>query len=169
MSIEQKNVRLVKVDTKNFDALIDLEVNEEQKNYVANNIYSLAEAYATKAEGRFALPLGIYDGETPVGFLMVGYDYPDFCDGEVPEYQKNSYLIWRFMIDKNYQRKGYGRAAMQQALELVRSFPCGESEYCWISYEPENEAARNLYLSFGFEEKPEDYVEGEEMPAVMKL
>ena len=88
---------------------------------------------------------------------------------EIQEYQKNSYLIWRFMIDKNYQRKGYGRAAMQQALELVRSFPCGESEYCWISYEPENEAARNLYLSFGFEEKPEDYVEGEEMPAVMKL
>ena len=96
MTNETKNVRLVKVDTKNFDALIDLEVNEEQKNYVANNIYSLAEAYATKAEGRFALPLGIYDGETPVGFLMVGYDYPDFCDGEVPEYEKNSYLIWRF-------------------------------------------------------------------------
>ena len=169
MNKEQKNVQLVKVDTKNFDALIDLEVYEEQKNYVADNIYSLAEAYATKAEGRFALPLGIYDGETPVSFLMIGYDYPDFCDGEAPEYQKNSYLIWRFMIDKNYQRKGYGRAAMQQALELVRSFPCGESEYCWISYEPENEAARNLYLSFGFEEKPEDYVEGEEMPAVMKL
>ena len=68
---------------------------------------------------------------------MIGYDCPDFCEGEAPEYQKNSYLIWRFMIDKNYQRKGYGRAAMQQALELVRSFPCGESEYCWISYEPE--------------------------------
>ena len=102
MTNETKNVRLVKVDTKNFDALIDLEVNEEQKNYVANNIYSLAEAYATKAEGRFALPLGIYDGETPVGFLMVGYDYPDFCDGEVPEYQKNSDLILRFMIDKKY-------------------------------------------------------------------
>ena len=100
MTNETKNVRLVKVDTKNFDALIDLEVNEEQKNYVANNIYSLAEAYATKAEGRFALPLGIYDGETPVGFLMIGYDYPDFCDGEAPEYQKNSYLIWRFMIER---------------------------------------------------------------------
>ena len=49
MNNEMKNVRLVKVDTKNFDALIDLEVNEEQKNYVARNIYSLAEAYATKS------------------------------------------------------------------------------------------------------------------------
>ena len=169
MNKEQKNVQLVKVDSKNFDALIDLEVNEEQKNYVAGNIYSLAEAYATKAEGRFALPLGIYDGETPVGFLMIGYDCPDICDGEAPAYEKNSYLIWRFMIDKNYQRKGYGRAAMQKALELVRSFPCGESEYCWISYEPENEAARKLYASFGFVEDPEHYVEGEEMPAILKL
>ena len=58
---------------------------------------------------------------------------------------------------------------MQQALELVRSFPCGESKYCWISYELENEAARKLYASFGFVEDPEHYVEGEEMPAVMKL
>ena len=106
MNNEMKNVRLVKVDTKNFDALIDLEVNEEQKNYVAGNIYSLAEAYATKSEGRFALPLGIYDGETPVGFLMIGYNCRDFWDGETPEYMKNSYLIWRFMIDKNYQGKG---------------------------------------------------------------
>ena len=38
MNNEMKNVRLVKVDTKNFDALIDLEVNEKQKNYVARNI-----------------------------------------------------------------------------------------------------------------------------------
>ena len=169
MNKEQKNVRLVKIDTKNFDALIDLEVNEEQKNYVADNVYSLAEAYATKAEGKAALPFGIYDGETPIGFLMIGYNCRDFWDGETPEYMKNSYLIWRFMIDKNYQGKGYGRAAMQQVLELLQSFPCGEAEYCWISYEPENEAAKNLYLSFGFEERPEDYVEGEEMPAVMKL
>ena len=168
MNKEQKNVRLVKIDTKNFDALIDLEVNEEQKNYVADNVYSLAEAYATKAEGKAALPFGIYDGETPIGFLMIGYNCRDFWDGETPEYMKNSYLIWRFMIDQKYQGKGYGRAAMRQALELVRSFPCGESEYCWISYEPENEAAKNLYLSFGFEERPEDYVEGEDMTAVVK-
>ena len=38
MNKEEKNVRLVKVDTKNFDDLIDLEVNEEQKNYVVDNI-----------------------------------------------------------------------------------------------------------------------------------
>ena len=159
MNKEQKNVRLVKIDTKNFDALIDLEVNEEQKNYVADNVYSLAEAYATKAEGKAALPFGIYDGETPIGFLMIGYNCRDFWDGETPEYMKNSYLIWRFMIDKNYQGKGYGRAAMQQVLELLQSFPCGD------------ETAKKLYASFGFVEQPQYFMDkpGEEMPAILEL
>lgn len=44
------NLKLVKVNTKNFDALVDLEVNEEQKNYVASNVYSLAEAPSTTRE-----------------------------------------------------------------------------------------------------------------------
>ena len=39
------NVRLVKVDTKNFDALIDLKPFESQYNFVAANCYSLAEGY----------------------------------------------------------------------------------------------------------------------------
>ena len=47
------NLKLVKVNTKNFDALVDLEVNEEQKNYVASNVYSLAEASTTtRMQGR---------------------------------------------------------------------------------------------------------------------
>ena len=162
-------IHLEKIDYRNVWDIVDLKVARSQKEFVAGNGDSIIQAYAAIGTECQAFPFGIYNDNKPVGFLMIGYDYPDFCDGEAPEYQKNSYLIWRFMIDKNYQRKGYGRAAMQQALGLVRSFPCGESEYCWISYEPENEAARNLYLSFGFEEKPEDYVEGEEMPAVMKL
>ena len=162
-------LRLVKVDTKNFDSLIDLTVNKEQESFVADNCYSIAEAYAANAEGRVALPFGIYDGEVPVGFLMIGYDCRTCWTNEVPEFAKNGYEIWRFMIDKKFQGKGYGREAMQLALDHIRTFPCGESEWCWLSYAPQNEAARNLYLSFGFEEKPEYYEEGDEMPAALKL
>ena len=53
--------------------------------------------------------------------------------------------------------------------DFVHTFPCGPSEICWLSYEPENEAARRLYASFGFAEAPEYYMEGEEMPAGLKL
>ena len=172
--MEQKNIKLVKVDYFNYDDLIDLKVKEEQKNFVASNIYSLAEAYAAVASKGYALPFGIYLDEKPVGFIMFGY-YPDkeyaqkaFDEEEIPDYIVRSYLIWRFMIDQEYQGKGYGREAMRLALEYIRTFPCGEAENCWLSYEPENEVARQLYRSFGFVEKP--MPEGwDEVPAVLKL
>ena len=89
---------------------------------------------------------------------MISYDcaWRDNLD-----FAKNSYYIWRFMIDKRYQRNGYGTAAMKLAIDFVRTFPCGEAGYCWLSYEPHNEV--------GFEEKPELRGEDEEMPAVLTL
>ena len=165
------NVRLVKVDTDNFEDLIRLSVNEQQKNFVASNIYSLAEAYATNAEGGFAQPFGIYAGDKPVGFLMIGYVSEDEADDEeeTPDFVPGSYLIWRFMVDKEDQQKGYGTEAMKLALDYIRSFPRGEAEYCWLSYEPENEVARKLYRSFGFVEAEKMPRGWDEIPAVLKL
>ena len=170
-------VRLVKVDTDNLDDLLKLTVNDDQKDFVASNIYSLAEAYATVAEGGFAQPFGIYVGEEPVGFLMIGYykkvdddDYDeDDEEEETPDYVFGNYLFWRFMIDKNHQRKGYGREALKLALDYIRTFPAGPAEYCWLSYEPENEVARKLYASFGFVEEPEMPKGWDEIPALLKL
>ena len=72
-------------------------------------------------------------------------------------------------LTQEYQGNGYGRKAFQLALDFVRTLPCGPSDICWLSYEPENEAAKKLYASFGFVEVPEYYKEGEEMPAILKL
>ncbi|MBR2716528.1 MAG: AAA family ATPase [Oscillospiraceae bacterium] len=57
----------------------------------------------------------------------------------------------------------------QLALDFVRTLPNGPAELVWLSYEPENKAAKKLYASFGFVETPEYYKEGEEMPAILKL
>lgn len=85
---------------------------------MASNVYSLAEAYAAVASKGYALPFGIYLEDRPVGFLMIGY-YPDLEyakkafgeEDEIPDYIPGSYLVWRFMIDQEYQGKGYGREA----------------------------------------------------------
>ena len=168
--MEDKKIRLVKVDTHNFDALIDLTPDEAGKNYVASNIYSLAEAYANHAAGRFAQPFGIYGGETPVGFLMIGYDIVDEDDDPEKQYfLRNSYLLWRLMVDEKYLHKGYGRAAMQLALDYIRTFPAGPAKYCWISYEPENIRAKTLYRSLGFVEEPALPEGWDEIPAVLEL
>lgn len=52
-------------------------------------------------------------------------------------------------------------------LEFIKTFPCGKAEYCWLSYEPENEVACRLYCSFGFSETGE--IDGEELIAKLEL
>jgi diamine N-acetyltransferase len=51
-----------------------LKVRDEQKGFVASNLYSIAQAqFGDEYEGHWDLhPFGIYDGDTPVGFLMYG-------------------------------------------------------------------------------------------------
>ena len=71
------------------------------------------------------------------------------------------------MIDQKYQNKGYGKMAIAKAIEFVKAFPAGVAEYCWLSYEPENEVAANLYKSFGFIETGDK--DGEELIAILKL
>lgn len=159
-------LRLEQVNGKNVWDILKLTVKEDQKNFVANNDISIIEAYTAITANGFAFPFGIYENETPVGFLMIGFDIDDYWD-DAPSIAKGNYNLWRLMIDKAYQRRGFGKEAVQLALDFIKSFPCGEAEYCWLSYEPENEVARQLYHSFGFSETGE--VDGEELVAVLKL
>ena len=167
-----EEIRLEKITWDNYEAVLKLHVNKEQRNFVAANKDSLVHAWlAASSEGKQVFTFGIFKDKKAIGFLMIGYDIGE-DDGTEPSaewFLRNSYCICRFMIDKRYQGKGCGREAMKLALEFIRTFPAGKAEYCWLSYEPENETAKKLYHSFGFEDRPEQYEEGEEMPAVLKL
>ena len=159
-------LRLEKVNGKNVCDLLALKVSEAQKEFVAPNDMSIIEAYTATAAGGHAFPFGIYEDETPVGFLMIGYGTDSDWE-DAPEIAKDSYSLWRLMIDRAYQGRGYGREAVRLALEFIRTFPCGKADRCWLSYEPENDAARRLYASFGFRETGE--TDGEEVIAVLEL
>lgn len=159
-------LRLEPVNAKNVWSILKLSVSEEQKDFVAPNDMSIIEAYATLAGGGHVFPFGIYDGDTPVGFVMIGYDVDDSYDAP-PSVAYGNYSIWRFMIDQQYQHRGYGTEALTLALDFVRSFPCGRAECCYLSYEPENELAKKLYGKFGFAENGER--DDDEIVAVMKL
>ena len=163
-------IHLEKIDYRNVWDIVDLKVARSQKEFVAGNGDSIIQAYAAIGTECQAFPFGIYNDNKPVGFLMIGYNEAvlyDVEDFESPEALKNSYSIWRLMIDKKHQGKGYGRDAIRLALDFIRTWPCGKAEYCEISYEPENEAARKLYCSLGFKENGE--MDGDEIVAVMKL
>ena len=159
-----RTISLRKVTFDNFDALCDMQVAQAQKNFVAQNVSSLAEAYVAVTSGGVALPFGIYADEEPIGFLMIGYGT---LEGENLPPGAYGYCLWRFMIAEAHQRQGYGREAMRQAMDYIRGFPVGEATRCWLSYEPENEGAKALYESFGFRENGEEI--GGELVSVLQL
>lgn len=159
-------LRLEKITGKNVWSILKLHVSEDQESFVAPNDISIIEAYTAITGNGYAFPFGIYEGETPVGFLMIGFDADD-CWEDAPSIARGNYNLWRLMIDKNYQNKGYGKEAVRLALEFIKTIPCGKADFCWLSYEPENEIASRLYHSFGFVETGE--MDGDEIIAVLKL
>ena len=159
-------LKLEKVNGKNVWDILKLSVSEEQKAFVAGNDISIIEAYTAITENGNAFPFGIYEEDTPVGFLMIGFDTDAYWD-EAPSIAKGNYNLWRLMIDNHYQNRGYGKEAVRLALEFVQTFPCGKAEYCWLSYKPENRNASQLYRLFGFVETGE--MDGDELIAILKL
>ena len=141
-------INLKPVTWDNHSQIISMEVHENQKNFVAKNVKSLAQAYARWIGcGRPPLTFGIYNKEDLVGFAMVDYETAEETDIKEP-----CYFLWRYMIDKNHQGKGYGKAALQQVINLVRTRPMGEAAWFYTSVVPENVVAHKLYNDSGFVE-----------------
>ena len=161
-------VHLEKVTYQNALDVCKLSIFESQYPFVADNEESMVEAYlAVTSDASYAYPFAIYDDDTLVGFLMLGYNEAALEGPDAPASLRDNYSLWRLMIDKRYQKKGFGREAVRLAPEYIRTWPHGEAEACVTSCNPENEAAKKLYASFGFVENGE--MDDEEIVAVMKL
>ena len=62
---------------------------------------------------------------------------------------ENQKTLWKFLIDKDYQRKGYGKDALKQGINyLIKNFDVKEV-YTGVTLG--NEIAKHLYSSIGFE------------------
>jgi|SRR6478672_13158103 diamine N-acetyltransferase len=146
-------VRLKDVTARNWHAVARLKLSPEQEDLVASNLYSIAQA---KFDPN-ARPRAVYAGKELVGFLM--YDAGDEKD------KTREASIYRFMIDRRHQGKGYGRAALTRALDEIKAIP-GVRKIS-IGYMPENPVAKPFYGSFGFVEVGTD--EDGEVIAELKL
>jgi len=156
-------LRKIAISDDNMKECIELEVAPEQRNFVAHNATSLGQAYALNKRGGCATPYAIYADGVMVGFIMY-----EFMKYEVEDtYGEDCYYLWRFMVDKNYQGKGYGKQALAQIFDEIKQMPNGKADYCYTSYDPENVVAKKLYESFGFVETGQ-VVDGE-LAARLKL
>ncbi len=159
-------LKLKKINRNNIAEILKLEVFDNQKSFVTTNNSSIIEAYIALTENNHVFTFGIYKDDIPIGFLMIGFDVNSDDEG-APSIAKGNYNIWRLMIDKKFQGKGFGKKAMDLAIEFVNTFPCGTAKYCWLSYENDNDVAQQLYKSVGFVETDEK--DGEEIVAILKL
>jgi len=99
-------LKLKKINRNNVAEILKLEVFENQKSFVATNNSSIIEAYIAITDNNDVFTFGIYKDDTPIGFLMIGFDvYSD--DEGAPKIAKGNYNIWRLMIDKKFQGKGF--------------------------------------------------------------
>jgi diamine N-acetyltransferase len=62
--------------------------------------------------------------------------------------------IYRFMIDKRHQGRGYGRAALMAAIDEIKRR--GDVARIIVLYLPDNRGAAKLYESLGFRDAGED-------------
>ena len=139
-------INFKEITNANIWKVCTLEPFEEQKDFVAENIQSLAEAYATRNEGGNALPLAVYNDETLVGFIMIGKG--TVGNEKESELIKKNYSLWRLMIDKKYQGKGYGKQAVLALLDKLRTEYQRDTVY--LSVYENNPHAIQLYQQIGF-------------------
>ena len=131
-------INLREITSKNLKSIIDLNVKEDQKDYVALNSVSIAQGHYSKS----AWFKGIFNDDRPVGFVML-----DLIEEE------NKCFLWRFMIDREYQGKGFGKIALTQVIDFVRSLNL--YTYIATSYVPAENGAGGFYKNFGFIESEE--------------
>jgi diamine N-acetyltransferase len=114
MTISAAKVSLREITPANRAALEALVVTAEQSEYVAGVAVSLVEA----AETPDACPWyrGVYVDDTPVGFVMIS----DGITVVNPDYL-GPYFLWRLLIDRHHQGRGYGSAALALVIEYVRT------------------------------------------------
>lgn len=121
------------INTENFWECIELSVFKEQKDYVTSNAVSIAQSKVQPE----CIPLVVYDDDTMIGFVLYCVDADD-----------NEYWIYRMMIDKKYQSKGYGKQTLEKLLDRIMQDKT--RNLIFLGVHKESIAAVKLYENVGF-------------------
>ena len=142
-------ISLRPIDSSNYRECIELSVAPDQQRFVASNLQSLADAYVWRQATE---PVAVYSDDQMVGFALL-FPLADGVDDAVPEPgTERGLILVRLMIDDRLQGRGYGRAALDAIVELVRDrgLPIVR-----LSVVPENEQALEFYRRNAFVETGE--------------
>lgn len=152
----QSEVSLREISASTVRAVTDLRVAPEQEGYVASNAVSIAQAYFQREEAWFR---AVHAAGVPVGFVMLR-DATLLTPVPVPA----ELSLWRFMIDRRFQRAGFGRKALELVVAHARTRPGVKS--LQTSYVVGPHGPMQFYLSFGFRHTGETNPNGEVVVAL---
>lgn len=130
-------ISLRELTKENYLDSIRLNLHPEQEENLASNAITIAQS---RFETDYRLKV-IYEQETVIGLLA-------FChEGEPLDY--SIYWLFRFMIDKDHQNKGYGKQVLSLLVEEVKQLG---GKTLFTMHKPANQQAGKLYRAFGFQE-----------------
>ncbi len=138
--MKNSQVHLEPVTADNWKACAALSVATGQEHFLPGNLYSIAESQFYEHSRSRAI-YNEYD--QLVGYALFGRDI--FTD---------KWKIFRIMIDRSYQRHGYGESAMREMIRQIAAEPDGHE--ILICYQNNNQVARRLYAKLGFVEQEID-------------
>jgi diamine N-acetyltransferase len=141
-------VSLRPIDSSNYREAAELSVAADQQRFVASNLQSLADAYVWREA---AEPYAVYSDDEMVGFALL-FPLADGDDDSIPEPgTERGYILVR-LVDDRFQGHGYGRAALDAIIELVRDRGLPTIR---LSVVAENQQALEFYRRNGFAETGE--------------
>jgi diamine N-acetyltransferase len=151
-------VELRDIVTENdVEAVMGLRRGPGQEAYLGSMISHFEDAIADAR----ACPRmwSLHDGDQLVGFVMISDGIPAetlAADDELI----GPYFLWRLLIDHRFQRRGYGRAAIDGVVAHVRTRPDGN--VLWTSCRAGPGSPQPFYLHYGFV-RTGDVTDGEDV------
>ncbi len=149
-TVAKAEVSLQEVTASTVRPVTYLRVAPEQEDYVASNAVSIAQAYFHR-EAWFR---SIHTESDLIGFVMLS-DSTLLTPAPAPA----QLSLWRFMIDRRYQKAGFGRKALELVVAHARTRPGIDAIY--TSYVVGPHGPMDFYLSFGFRHTGEIKPNGE--------
>ncbi|GAK86793.1 hypothetical protein JCM19238_4401 [Vibrio ponticus] len=127
---------------KDFASLMQLEVLAEQK---AAHL-PFEQAYHNRS--KYELILALYAEQHPIGYLVL-----DKAFSHSATFARRHELALKYLVlDKRYQRQGWGRKAMQKLFVYANAIDANSDSLC-VTLPAADEASQKFFAAVGFSEE----------------
>lgn len=144
---DEGGIHFEKISMEHAGKIIAMQLLESQEDYVMPFVDSLAESFSDLFEDEITVTYALCYGGNPVGLVEIRYVKGEVYPGLE---EKMVYELFRILVDKAHQKKGYGTRAIGLFLDYVRRKPLGDAAAVVVSVVEGNEVALKLYERFGF-------------------